>query len=964
MRRFAVISALFGLFFPAVASAAEGNMEKARGLLLGGEYEEAAEVYAALGQKEPAAAVGLARCLRAQGKVKEAVEKLSTIAEGHADVQAELARLAFERGDNKQAKARADAALGLERDQLLAVWIVAEVDRTAGRLDEAQRGYSRLIRHYNMHDVDRAESLRWIGLGAARYARWNRLSGQFHFLANDLYPEALKLDPRYWAARYEAGMLFLEKYNRPDASSELRAALELNRNAAEVHVALARLALDQRDVQQAEASIDRALEINPRLLSAWLGKTDLAWSNFKPRESLRLLREKALPINPVDEEALGRVAACYLLLDESPKQGPSKKDRATRFTRLVDEVTGRNPHAGDFFVALAERLRDRNKYAMSERFFRRALEVMPQKVGPRSNLGLLYMRMGLEDEARKILDEAFDVDPFNVRVKNTLELLDVLGEMETLDTEHFMIRFDGKHDTIVARCFSKQLEETYPRWCELFGYRPPYKPLLEVFNRAKGISGQHWFSTRMIGLPHLGPVAASTGRIVAMASPNEPGVPRSYHWARVLKHELVHVITLQQTRFNIPHWYTEGLAVYFEDCPRPEHWNRLLVERVPKGELFDLQDLNFGFSRPNSGGDRQMAYCQAELYVEYMLGRFGPAAQRQLLAAYRQGLTTSEAIRHVFGVTEQEFERGYVDYLKETIAGLSRLRHPSGAALDELRKAHKDRPEDSDAAAELAYAYIRRGAEKEALELAESILKKHPKHQLATYVVARLWLKADKAEEAIELLEDCLDRRSPQPNVLNLLAGLRLKAEQFDEAAELYALGERLDSVNLAWIKALARVYLTSKNGPKLTEVLARLAKADADDLASRKKLAQMAMGRQDFAAAADWANQAVQINVMAEGMHCVLAESLAARGQHDRAIEEFETAVELKPDEPRRRFALAVACVRAKQPDKALQTLDALLELQSDYPGAEELRRGLTEEDGLGQRQNEKEEPKETDLP
>ena len=31
---------------------------------------------------------------------------------------------------------------------------------------------------------------------------------------------------------------------------------------------------------------------------------------------------------------------------------------------------------------------------------------------------------------------------------------------------------------------------------------------------------------------------------------------------RLLSHELVHVITLQQTHFNIPHWFTEGLAVH------------------------------------------------------------------------------------------------------------------------------------------------------------------------------------------------------------------------------------------------------------------------------------------------------------------------------------------------------------------------------------------------------------------
>ena len=207
--------------------------------------------------------MGLARCLAAQGKTDEAVKRLSAAAAGQADVQAELARLAFERGDYKEARTRADEALRLDRRQISAQWIAAELDRTAGRLDEADRAYRRLVAAYNAGDVKQAESLRWIGLAAAQNARWNRLSDQFDLLVNELYPDALKLEPDYWPAHYEAGMLFLEKYNRADAAREFRAALEINPNAAEVHAAMAALAFDGRDIEAAERSLARALEINP-----------------------------------------------------------------------------------------------------------------------------------------------------------------------------------------------------------------------------------------------------------------------------------------------------------------------------------------------------------------------------------------------------------------------------------------------------------------------------------------------------------------------------------------------------------------------------------------------------------------------------------------------------------------------------------------------------------------------------
>ncbi len=947
VRRLAGICLLCVLAAPVIARAAEDDLAKARALLLGGKYAEAAEIYGPLAEKKaPAAVLGLARALSAEGKLDEALKRLTAAAGGPAsgypaEFHAELARLAFERGDTKEAKARTDEALRLDGDQLLARWIFAELKRTAGHLKEAEEGYRWLIEFYNAHDVERAESLRWIGLGAARYAHWNRLHGQFSFLVNDLYPEALKLEPGYWPARYEAGTLFLEKYNRADASGELQAALELNPNAAEVHVALARLAVAEREIEQAEASISRALEINPRLLSGWLASADLAWANFDVEEALRLLREKALPLNPVNEETLGRVAACYVLLDGLPTPG-----KTSRFTRLVEEVTGRNQHAGDFFFALAVPLAERHKHAEASRFFLEAIEVMPQKVGPRSHLGLLQMRAGQEAAARRLLKQAFEVDPFNLRVSNTLQVLEVLDSMETLRTDHVTIKYDGQRDKLLARYAAEHLEAIYPELCRQFGYQPPGRALFEIFNTAQGASGRHWLSTRMIGLPYVGPVAASTGRMVAMSSPYDAQAPKRLNWARVLKHELVHVITLQQTNFNIPHWYTEGLAVYSEGRPRPQRWNELLLQRVPAGRLFNLQTINFGFTRPDSGSDNQMAYCQAELYVQYMLSRWGSGRQRRFLAAYTDGLSTEEAIRQAFGVSREKYEEGYVGYLKQVVGEMSALKYPSQASLAKLLEAHRDDPEDADGAAELAYAYLRRRADKEALELAEGVRKRQPKHQLAGYVLARLWLKAGKTQEAVGLLEGCLDQESPQPGGLYLLAGLKLKAQQYDDAARLYALGERLDGVNLKWTRALGRVYELSENPQKLAEVLARLARADVDDLTARKRLAQLALERQDHAAATDWANQALQIDVMDAELHGLFAEALVGCHNHWKAIEEFEIAIRLEPTELDRRFALAKAHIQAKQPAKARRVLKALLERDPKYPEAGALLKSLEETD------------------
>src|SRR4029079_6282586 len=160
----------------------------------------------------------------------------------------------------------------------------AETHTALGQFAPADAGYQHLVKLFNAGNVTDPRNLRWIGLGAAQYARWNRLSDQFGFLVNEFYPDLLAAEPAYWQAHYEAGRLYAEKYNTADASKELKAALAQNATAAEVHVALGELALEEFELSAAQAACDRALEINAEFLPAWQLKADIRLANFEPRE--------------------------------------------------------------------------------------------------------------------------------------------------------------------------------------------------------------------------------------------------------------------------------------------------------------------------------------------------------------------------------------------------------------------------------------------------------------------------------------------------------------------------------------------------------------------------------------------------------------------------------------------------------------------------------------------------------
>ena len=269
-----------------------------------------------------------------------------------------------------------------------------------------------------------------------------------------------------------------------------------------------------------------------------------------------------------------------------------------------------------------------------------------------------------------------------------------MASYTSIDSPHFSVVIDPTQDELLGRYMSRYLESIYPTLTTRFGYSPPGRTKIEI------LKNHQWFSGRTIGLPFVPTVGACTGRVVALASPRATRVP--FNWARVLTHEVVHVITLQQTEFNIPHWYTEALAVESEGFPRPQEWNRMLLERVPKRrKLLNLDTINLGFIRPNEPDDRQMAYCQAQLYARYMLKRFGDDALIKMLMAYRRGLTTDRAIADVLPRREGR--------LREGLSGLSRRgdqddSHPRerragevfgarAAAQGEARRSRLERPD-------------------------------------------------------------------------------------------------------------------------------------------------------------------------------------------------------------------------------------------------------------------------------
>ncbi|MGO9923632.1 MAG: tetratricopeptide repeat protein [Isosphaeraceae bacterium] len=929
---------------PDGGAAAAVQIKEARRLLQNGRYAEADEAYAAVeaqAKKAPggltaalkvAVVLGKAECLASQGDYGKAIGELTTLVAQepkNADVPARLANLYLIRGDWPASDRAMRQALALDANHLLARWVQARLLELHGEVDKAVAACKWFVDRFNdkrPEIVKNADALLLIGQAAERYyratARGEELKDSLVDVISEIYEAALAADPNCWQAPWLVGRLYLSGYNERAATRELARAQQINPLAPEVLVTIGQSDLEGYRLAAGRAKAERALSINPHYAPAYVLQADLNISD----ERFALAKasaQKAVAENPRDEDALGRLAAsCRLLVDPVGAA-------AAEMTALAN-----NPRPATFYAALGERLFDRRKYHSAERAFLLAAAADPRRADAPIGLGMLYMQVGRETEANGLFNAAFDADPFNVRANNMIAVLRHMASYSPVESRHYTVLVDPTQDELLGRYMSRYLESIYPTLTARFGYSPPGKTKIEI------LKSHQWFSARTLGLRFVPTVGACTGRVVALASPK--ATRTAFNWARVLTHEVTHVITLQQTEFNIPHWYTEALAVESEGFPRPQDWNRMLLERVPtRRKLLNLDTINLGFIRPNEPEDRQLAYCQAQLYAQYMLKRFGPDALIKMLMAYRRGLTTDRAIADCFHVEKADFEKAYLAFLDDVVKTIrTRVSEEKPIKFSQLERQLKESPDDPDLNARMAYEHFARRDYKEARPFAEKALKLKPHHPLASYVKARLLVTIGDADAALEVLEPALDPKRPNERVIDLLAELKMKAGELDEAERLYELARKDDPFHTRWIAGLARVHLRQKNTAKFLDDLVMIAANDADDIAVRKALAERNLARGEAAAAEKWAQECLYIDVYDPAPHVLLADAQSAEKKFAEAIEEYQTALQLKAKKPNDlKVKVAKAQLGLGQRDAAKATLDGILKEDPEHPEAKALR-------------------------
>ncbi len=931
------------------ARANEELLAEAQEELQVGDYKDAAKWFQKLIDQEDldessrvAAYIGMSRVFSEQGKYGEAegiLEKGLQRLRDSSALWAKIAELHFQTGKYTQARREVRMALDLDSQNLLSKLIKAHLLAEAGKIEEATAEYRSFVRTYNRLQPTDWESLITIGNGAAIYARWESVSPIFRFVVNTLCVDALKDNRNCWQAHILSGNLLLEKYNEGQALPEFHAALEINPHCAAALVAMARASVQDSKLDLADGFADQALKMNPNDLSSLLVKATVQVFS-EDNEAAKVYLDQALSINPRNQEILGVLAAIGVLKNThvSPAKykiilsGRSEEQSQNdgEFTRIYSELIQRNPKPGLFLQTVGTILDSRRKYDHAEVFYRRAIEVMPQLSGPQTSLGMLYMRTGRTEDAEVILKAAFAADPFHVRVSNMKKVIDVLKSYEAIGTDHFVVRA-ADSDHLLASMVSDYLEEIYPELTQRYGYEPPVRTQFEIYSAAKDQSGHAWFSARMIGLPWIQTIGASTGKIVALTTPNES--ERKFNWMRVARHEFVHILTLQKTDFNIPHWFTEAISVTEEQIEMPVDWKKLLLKRFEKKTLFDLSNINQGFRKPKGPDDWTLAYCQSFLYAQYLQEAFGEEALSSLLDAYQTTSSTEAAFDAAFSTPIEEFEAGYRQFIEEKIRPIRRGQSPSRLSFRQAQKLIESSPTDASAFAQLALAmYPRLEFQQPVLDAIESALEIDSSNPLANALKASYLLSDEKIEEALTQLEQSSATGTQEPIYLRVQARAYQSAGRIDEAEEVLKLAIARFSLETRFYEQLLELYdKANAEGAKVSEVLETLATRDYDDISSRKRLARFNSKSKNVDAAIKWAHEAVAVDVLDIEMHRILAENYLKKRQTSRALKAYEHLVLLDKVTENDRFQFAKLLRKKNQNGRAKTVLRQLLK---DDPG------------------------------
>src|SRR6267154_242594 len=468
------------------------------------------------------------------------------------------------------------------------------------------------------------------------------------------------------------GMLLHERFNNPEAADLFSEALAREPSNGEAYLGLAIVSADGFDGKATEYAA-KAIELDPKLVGAHEMMANLALEN-DDRDLAVAEADKALALDKDAMDAMAIHAAVELIADRSPDAWFAK-------------IAAINPGYGEAYARVARQLEMHYRYEDAGTYYRRAVKVDPRLWSAHSALGIDLMRMGKEDEPLAELELSYNNGYRDAATVNSLRLLDSYKNFQTFRDDTTILKLKKTEADLLQPYMQAEMHTIIATYDKKYRMKLPGKVQLEVYPDHED------FAVRTMGMPGLGALGVTFGEVVAMDSPSARK-PGDFNWGSTLWHEMSHVYVLTATNRRVPRWFTEGLAVHEETQVSPEWGDRLspeILAAIRDKKLLPVAKLDRGFIFPEYPAQVVVSYFEAGSICDYIKSRWSEDKLLDMVHSYAQRKTTPEVIQADLGVSPEEFDKQYLQWLNKNYGAKATNVDQTRRALEEMAEAAKQK---------------------------------------------------------------------------------------------------------------------------------------------------------------------------------------------------------------------------------------------------------------------------------
>jgi cellulose synthase operon protein C len=439
-------------------------------------------------------------------------------------------------------------------------------------------------------------------------------------------------------------MLLHQRFNDSEAAGLFREALAKDPSNAGAYLGLAAVSADGFDGKATEY-LAKAIELDPKLAAAHELRADLALAN-DDSDTAATEADQAIVLDKDALDAMAVHAAIEIIGDRSPEAWFAK-------------IRAVNPGYGQAYARVARQLELHYRYQDAVSYYRKAVGVDPRLWTAHSALGIDLMRLGQETEPFQELELSYNNGYRDAATVNSLRLLDSYKNFEVFRDNATILKLHKSEAAVLLPYLQAELHAILASYEKKYRLKLPGPVQVEVYPNHED------FAVRTMGMPGLGALGVTFGRVVAMDSPSARK-PGDFNWGSTLWHEMSHVFILALTNQRVPRWFTEGLAVHEEGQRSPEWKNRVTPEvllAIRDKKLLSVTALDRGFVSPEYPSQVMVSYFQAGSICDFVQGQWGEEKLLDMAHSFAKLQTTPQVIHENLGIAAEDFDKQYLVWL-------------------------------------------------------------------------------------------------------------------------------------------------------------------------------------------------------------------------------------------------------------------------------------------------------------